>query len=108
VLVLTRRTNESIVIGDDIVITVLAADRDRIKLGVSAPRNVMILRKELYSEVQEQNLEAAQRSAATEADSLDAVSQILRRSSTLGKSPVDTPNAEKTERQQKREDNLKK
>jgi len=54
-LVLSRRINESIAIGDSIVITVLAIDGDRIKLGVSAPRDIPILRQEVYEAIREQN-----------------------------------------------------
>jgi carbon storage regulator len=54
-LVLTRRSDESIIIREDIVVTVLAIEGDRVKLGVSAPREISILRKELLDAVQEQN-----------------------------------------------------
>lgn len=54
-LVLTRRMDESIAIGEDITITVLAVDGDRVKLGISAPKDVIILRKEIYEAVQAQN-----------------------------------------------------
>ena len=53
-LVLGRKTNESLVIGDDIVITILAVDRDSVKIGVKAPKEVRILREELYQALQEQ------------------------------------------------------
>jgi len=46
-LVLTRKPGESIVIGDDIVLTVVAVGRGRVRLGVTAPRNVSIQREEL-------------------------------------------------------------
>jgi carbon storage regulator len=46
-LVLTRHINESIAIGDSIVVTVLAIEGDRIKLGISAPREIQILRQEV-------------------------------------------------------------
>lgn len=47
-LVLTRKTNQSIMIGDEIEITVLAVSRDKIRLGISAPRDVPVFRKEVY------------------------------------------------------------
>jgi carbon storage regulator len=53
-LVLTRRVDESIAIGDSIVLTVLAIEGDRVKLGIAAPRDILILRQEIYQAVQEQ------------------------------------------------------
>ena len=47
-LVLTRKTNQSIMIGDDIEISVLAVSRDKIRLGITAPRDVPVFRKEVY------------------------------------------------------------
>lgn len=58
-LVLTRKNNEAIQIGDDIEITVLAIEGEQIKLGISAPKSVDIYRKELYLDIKEQNNEAA-------------------------------------------------
>ena len=54
-LVLTRRIDESIAIGDNIQITVLAVEGERVKLGISAPRDVVILRQEIYQAVKEQS-----------------------------------------------------
>ncbi len=53
-LVLTRHIDERIAIGDNIVITVLGIEGDRVKLGISAPRDVPILRFEVYEAVKEQ------------------------------------------------------
>ena len=53
-LVLTRRVDESIAIGDSIVLTVLAIEGERVKLGISAPREVLILRQEIFQAVQDQ------------------------------------------------------
>ena len=47
-LVLTRKTNQSIMIGDDVEVTVLAVARDKIRLGITAPREVPVFRKEVY------------------------------------------------------------
>lgn len=47
VLVLTRRKNQSIVIGDDIIVTVLDVKGDQIRLGITAPRDVQVNREEL-------------------------------------------------------------
>ena len=47
-LVLTRKTNQSIMIGDDIEVSVLAVSRDKIRIGITAPREVPVYRKEVY------------------------------------------------------------
>ena len=47
-LVLTRKTNQSIMIGDEIEVTVLAVSRDKIRLGITAPRDIPVFRKEVY------------------------------------------------------------
>ncbi len=54
-LVLTRRKNQSIVIGDGITITVLEVKGDNIRLGISAPRDVQVFREELLTAVSEAN-----------------------------------------------------
>ena len=51
-LVLTRKTNQSIMIGDDIEVSVLAVSRDKIRLGITAPRDVPVFRKEVYLSIQ--------------------------------------------------------
>lgn len=48
-LVLTRRRDESIMIGDDITVTILQVDGGKVRLGILAPRNVVILWEELYT-----------------------------------------------------------
>ena len=53
-LVLSRRTNERIHIGDEIFITVLGVDGDKVKIGISAPREVTILRGEIFDAMQSQ------------------------------------------------------
>ena len=53
-LVLTRKVDESIVIGDSIVITVLAVEGEQVKIGISAPRDIPILRHEVFQAVQDQ------------------------------------------------------
>ncbi len=61
-LVLTRKVNESIKIGDDIEITILSVSGEQIKIGIDAPRNVEIHRKEVYLEIQNENNQASQTS----------------------------------------------
>ncbi len=58
-LVLSRRVGESIVIGDDVVISVLEVRGDVIRLGIEAPREVLVRRHELLAQAAEANREAA-------------------------------------------------
>lgn len=50
-LVLTRKSNQSIMIGDEIEVTVLAIMGEKVRLGISAPRSVPVFRKEVYVEI---------------------------------------------------------
>ena len=56
-LVLTRKTNQSIMIGDDVEVSVLAVSRDKIRLGITAPREVPVFRKEVYLSMQGERAE---------------------------------------------------
>ena len=58
-LVLTRRSNQSIMIGTDIVITVLEVRGDQVRIGIRAPRDVDVHRDEVWLELQEANRAAA-------------------------------------------------
>jgi len=66
VLVLARRKEESIVIGDDIVITVLGVEGEKVKLGIEAPNHIRIWRKEIHEAIVDQ-LIVATKMAASEA-----------------------------------------
>ena len=52
-LVLTRKSNQSIMIGDDIEISVLAVMGEKVRIGIEAPRSVPVFRREVYVEIQE-------------------------------------------------------
>ncbi len=54
-LALTRKKDESIMIGEDIEIVVLSVNRDQVKLGINAPKHVSIHRKEIYNIIQDEN-----------------------------------------------------
>ncbi|WP_226085904.1 carbon storage regulator CsrA [Mesobacillus sp. S13] len=58
-LVLTRKNGESIKIGEDIEITVISSKNDQVKLGIKAPRNIEIFRKEILELIQEENQQAS-------------------------------------------------
>lgn len=57
-LVISRKKGESLLIGDNIEITISRIDDGSVKIAIDAPREITILRKELYKEVQSENLEA--------------------------------------------------
>ena len=59
-LALSRKINESIMINNDIEITILEVKGDQVKIGINAPKSVPIYRKELYIQIQESNKEAAE------------------------------------------------
>ena len=59
-LVLSRQKDETIIIGDDIEITVVDIRGDKVRLGVSAPKSISVHRKEVYDAIRRENREAAQ------------------------------------------------
>ncbi len=68
-LVVTRKTEESIIINDNIEVTVLEVARDRVKLGISAPKDIKIIRNELRH-AQETNVDSSQ---APSREAMDAL-----------------------------------
>jgi len=58
-LALTRKVNESIIIGNNIEITVLEIRGDQVKIGINAPKSIPVYRKEIYLQILESNKEAA-------------------------------------------------
>jgi len=66
-LVLTRKKDEAIRIGDDIVVKIISSDKHGVRIGIEAPGNVTILREELFLAVSEENRKA----------SMEASEQIL-------------------------------
>jgi carbon storage regulator len=75
VLVLTRRPGESVMVGDEVVITVLEVRGDVVRLGIRAPRSVPVHREEVYRELQSVN----QDSASPSDDAVHALSRMLGR-----------------------------
>ena len=59
-LILARKKDESIMIGNNIEITVIDVQGDQVRLGINAPKNISVHRKEIFLEVQEENKKAAQ------------------------------------------------
>lgn len=75
-LVLTRKPNQSIQIGDDIELTILSVEGDQVKIGINAPRQIEIHRKEIYLAIQEENNQAA---SEVSMDSLKGLSLQIRK-----------------------------
>jgi carbon storage regulator len=59
VLVLTRKKNESIILNDNIEITIVDVQGDQVRIGINAPKSVSIYRKEIFLEIQAENKKAA-------------------------------------------------
>lgn len=58
-LVLTRKVNQSIIIGDDVEVVVLEVRGEQVRLGIRAPRNVVVHRKEIFDQIQDENRAAS-------------------------------------------------
>ena len=71
-LALTRKKGESLMVNNDIEITVLEIRGDQVKIGIQAPKNVPIYRKEVYLQIQKENEESV---AATSLDELQGLVQ---------------------------------
>lgn len=73
-LVLSRQRDETIMIGDEIEITVVDIRGDKVRLGINAPRTIQVHRKEVYEAIRRENTEAAQ----IDIDDLSDAEQTLR------------------------------
>lgn len=58
-LALSRKANESIIIGNDIEVTILEIKGEQVKIGINAPKSVPVYREEVYTQIKEANKEAA-------------------------------------------------
>ena len=59
-LVLTRKSNQSIMIGDDIEVSVLSVMGEKVRIGIQAPRDIPVFRKEVYLEIQQERVAAGE------------------------------------------------
>ncbi len=66
-LVLTRKSNQSIMIGDDIEVSILSIMGEKVRVGIQAPRDIPVFRREVYLEIQQEN-RAAGSTARAEVD----------------------------------------
>lgn len=81
-LVLTRKQNEGVLIGSDIVITVINIEGDKVRLGIEAPKNIRVIREELLKEIGQENKMAA----------LSAYQPIHKKLEAPAEEPADTKN----------------
>jgi carbon storage regulator len=70
-LALTRKRGESLILNNDIEVTVLEIRGDQVKLGIKAPKQVPVYRKEVYLQIQKEN------EAAASVENLDALKKLL-------------------------------
>ncbi len=76
-LVISRKVDESVMLGDTIVLTVLAIEGDRVKIGIAAPRETIILRQEIYEAVQDQEKIQELLAKETESDAFEQLRKLL-------------------------------
>jgi carbon storage regulator len=88
VLILTRKLNESLVIDDQIVITILGFEGERVKIGITAPREIAVHRKELWDAIQEQNQIAENLAKEEKPDKLEELRQFLASEITTEVEPI--------------------
>lgn len=74
-LVLTRKTNESIMIGDNIEVVVVSVHGEQVKIGIKAPRDVTVHRREVYEAIQKENIEASRQKV----DGLAQVAKLFQK-----------------------------
>lgn len=77
-LVLSRRKDETIMIGDEIEITIVDIKGDTVRIGINAPRTVSVHRKEIYEAIQAENIAAAQRQAVPTPTALGNIAALLK------------------------------
>ncbi len=73
-LILTRKTNEKIKIGNEITLSIIEIKGEQVKIGVEAPKEVKVFRQEVFNAIQNEN-----RAAATSQDSIGALSDLFQK-----------------------------
>lgn len=72
-LILSRKVDEKIKIGNDITLTIIEVRGEQVKIGVEAPKNVKVFRQEVFNAIQNEN-----KAAAANTESISALSHILK------------------------------
>ncbi|MBS7260095.1 MAG: carbon storage regulator CsrA [Treponema sp.] len=79
-LILARKIDEKIKIGNDITITIISVQGDQVKIGVEAPKNVKVFRQEVFDAIQEEN-KAALASPSQDDTAVTALSKLFKKNS---------------------------
>ena len=90
-LVLTRRANQSIMIGHEIVVTVLEVRGDQVRLGIKAPRSIDVHREEIFAQLQQANRDAVRPPAAA----LESLHELAPNPKADDESPAGNSNSRK-------------
>lgn len=98
-LILARKVNESIIIGDEVTISVVDIKGDQVKLGITAPERVKVYRREVYDAIQAENLAAAH--AGTNLPILDTLVDRKKKERASLSSPPSESTAGDAKKQQK-------
>ncbi len=77
-LVLSRRKDETIMIGDSIEITIVDVKGDTVRIGINAPREVSVHRKEIYEAIQAENISAAKQQTVPDVAALGGMAALLK------------------------------
>ena len=77
-LVLSRRRDETIMIGDDVEITVVDIKGDTVRLGINAPRFVTVHRKEIYDAIKAENIENMKKQQVPNAAAMSSLTQLMQ------------------------------
>jgi len=77
-LILARKIDEKIKIGNDITITIISVQGDQVKIGVEAPKNVKVFRQEVFDAIQEENKAALVTSGAND-EGVTALSKLFKK-----------------------------
>lgn len=75
-LILSRKTDEKIKIGDDITLTIIEIRGDQVKIGVEAPKNVKVFRQEVFNAIKNENKSAAE---IPNVSGIDAITKLLKK-----------------------------
>ena len=76
-LILSRKVNEKVVIGDDITVSIIEVRGDQVRIGIDAPKNVKVFRQEVFDAIRAENKAAAQSGAVLPALKIEAKREAL-------------------------------
>lgn len=77
-LVLSRRRDETIMIGDDIEISIVDIKGDTVRIGINAPRNVSVHRKEIYEAIKAENIANVQKQQVPDQAAIGSLANLLK------------------------------